>query len=402
MSTALVIGAGAVGLSTAYHLAQRRFGRVVVVDKGAVGDGASSRAAGIITGLLWTATGVAVRRLSLRRFRELSAELPGYRYRDVGCLNLFHAADLAARQALCPLYDRLGAPYELLDAAQVHRRWPALAPRDGLAAQFDPDGGYSEPDEYLPALAAGCRDLGVDIRQGTAVTGFLERRGRIAGAVTAAGELEADAVVCASHVWTGVLFQRLGRQVPLKFFVHQRYVTPALPRPPALPAVNAHPYGGYLRPATGGAVLAGVEAPERREHPVRDLAFRMDGLTVADEVRRRAQDVLALAPALGAPGWVSEKVGLLCFSADGEPLLGPVGGCPGLFVGTAFHSGGFAYGPAAGQLLAELVCGGTPSIDVSAFAPDRFAADRTAHFNAATMTQAQYADSVPSYLPRKF
>ena len=57
-STAVIIGAGVTGLSTAYHLACKRFGRIIVLDKGPVGDGSSSRAAAIITGLLWSETGV--------------------------------------------------------------------------------------------------------------------------------------------------------------------------------------------------------------------------------------------------------------------------------------------------------------------------------------------------------
>lgn len=398
----VVIGAGVVGLNAAYRLALRRAGRVVVLDKGGIGDGASSRAAGIITGLLWSATGVAVRRLSLRLFRELSAQLPGYRFADVGCLNLFHAEALDAQRALFPLYQRLGAPHEVLEVGEIRRRWPGLAPRDGLLGIFDPEGGYSEPDELLPALAAGCRDLGVEIREGVTVTGVLERGGRAAGAATDGGDVEADAVVCATHVWTRELFRRLRRALPVKFFVHQRYLTPRLPDLPRLPAVNAHPYGGYLRPAAGGALLAGVEAPERCEHEVASFDFRMAQLTVPDEVRRRARALLPLVPAAGAAPWAEERVGLLCFSADGEPVLGPVGDLPGLFVGTAFHSGGFAYSPAAGQLLAELVVDGRPSIDIAAFSPDRFDVAAAEGFLSTPMTQAEYAASAAVRIPRRF
>src|ERR671928_1271159 len=88
-ATAVIVGGGVIGLSTAYHLARKRFGRIVVLEKGPVGDGSSSRAAGIITGLLWSETGVLARKLSLARFRELSEELDGYRFKAVGCLNLF-------------------------------------------------------------------------------------------------------------------------------------------------------------------------------------------------------------------------------------------------------------------------------------------------------------------------
>jgi len=172
--TTVIIGAGVTGLSTAYHLAlKRRGGRIVVLDKGPVGDGSSSRAAAIITGLLWSETGVLARKLALRRYRELSKELDGYRFHDVGCVNLFDRASWPERQRLLPLYDRCGAPYEVLDAAEIRRRWPDLSPPDDFLGLYDPLGGYSEPDEYVPALAAKCRDLGVEIREREKLTAVM-------------------------------------------------------------------------------------------------------------------------------------------------------------------------------------------------------------------------------------
>ncbi len=88
-ATAIIIGGGVIGLSTAYQLARKKFGKVILLEKGPVGDGSSSRAGGIITGLLWSETGVLARKLSLALYRELSADLPGYRFADVGCLILF-------------------------------------------------------------------------------------------------------------------------------------------------------------------------------------------------------------------------------------------------------------------------------------------------------------------------
>src|SRR5215471_3294018 len=96
----IIIGGGVIGLSAAYHLARRRCGPIVLIEKGPVGDGSSSRAAGIITGLLWSETGVRVRKLSLTRFRELSDELDGYTFQAVGCLNLFDPESWPERAAL--------------------------------------------------------------------------------------------------------------------------------------------------------------------------------------------------------------------------------------------------------------------------------------------------------------
>src|SRR5262245_5923931 len=232
-ATAVIVGGGVIGLSTAYHLARKGFGRIIVIEKGPDGAGSSSRAAGIITGLLWSETGVRVRKLSLARFRELSEELDSYTFRAVGCLNLFDPQSWPDRAALLPLYERLDAPFEILDAAEMRRRWPTLYPKDDWIGLLDPLGGYSEPDEYIPALAYKCRELGVEIREERQVTGFALRGGRVAGVTTADGEVEADAVVCTVYAWTNQLLDRIGLRLPVKTFVHQRYVTRPLPAPPA-------------------------------------------------------------------------------------------------------------------------------------------------------------------------
>ena len=128
-TTVVIIGGGVVGLSTAYQLAKKRYGKIIVLEKETLGDGSSSRAAAIITGLLWSETGVRARKKSLQLYRELSHELPGYSFRATGCLNLFDERSWPERQALLPLYDRLEAPYEILTAAEMRLRWPHTARR---------------------------------------------------------------------------------------------------------------------------------------------------------------------------------------------------------------------------------------------------------------------------------
>ncbi len=391
-ATAIIIGGGVIGLSTAYQLARKKFGKVILLEKGPVGDGSSSRAGGIITGLLWSETGVLARKLSLALYRELSEDLPGYRFGDVGCLNLFDQPSWPERLRLLPLYDRLGAPYEILDAAEMHQRWPELTPAESDIGLFDPLGGYSEPEEYIPALAQRCRELGVEIREGEPVTGFIQRNGRVTGVTTAEGAIEGDAVICTVHTWTQQLLSQLGWPAPFKAFVHQRYVSTPLSADPQamihLPAINANPYNGYIRPVRGHRLLAGSETAWREEFRTPAPGFHMSALTVPATVKTLlASSLTPLVPSLGRTQWDTEKIGLIAFALDGEPLLGPLAQLPGLYLGCAFHSGGFAYNPAAGLLLAQLVADGRTQIDISAFAPDRFAPSEVADYLATTVAQ---------------
>ena len=395
---AVIVGAGVTGLSTAYHLARKSYGSITVVEKGRVGDGASSRAAGIITGLLWSETGILARKISLTRFREMSGELDGYRYQDVGCLNLFDAASWPERERLLPLYDRLGVEYTIMDRTEMAAAWPDLALTGEPVGLFDPLGGYSEPDHYLPALADGCRALGVEIREGCMVSDFIVDGGRMAGVVIDGKRIEANAVVSTVHVWTLKVLETIGVQLPLKSFVHQRYVTAPLPAPVRIPAVNANPYGGYLRPHYGQRLLAGIENPEAPEFHVPGRDFLMSTITPPpglDEAAR--ENLLPLVPGAGRAGqaghagWEIEKAGLLSFSVDGEPVLGPVERFPGLYVGVAFHSGGFAYNPAAGVLLAGCVADGRPEIDIGDFSPNRFDPQETEAYNRTRITHGEYS-----------
>lgn len=330
-----------------------------------------------MSGLLWSRTGVAVRQVAAKLFRELSDELDGYVYHDEhGCLNLFTPDQWREFQKFLPLYDDLGKAYELLDANDVSARWPRVVPEADSIGILDPTGGYSEPSEYIPALAKRVRELGVDIREGETVREFLTEQNVIRGVRTAANAFSTESVICTVHAWAKPLLSQAGYHVPVKYFVHQRYVTRPVDEAIRLPPINANAVDGYVRPASGNRILIGTSTPERDEFNVESLEFHMSELATPTSVRDEAATRLAaLVPALQGAVWESQHIGLLAFSMDQEPILGPVQILPGLFLGTSFHSGGFSYNPAAGMLLAECVVDGETSIDISAFSPNRFTAE---------------------------
>ena len=386
----IIVGAGVTGLSTAYHLAKKNHGKITIIEKGNVGDGSSSRAAGIITGLMWSETGIKARKISLKRFRELSDELDSYHFENVGWLNLFDADSWPERETLLPIYDRLNVEYSILDSDTMHSSWPQLSIPDGTIGLFDPLGGYSEPDHYIPALEAGCRALGVEILENCIVSDVIEDSGCIVGVVADNKPMKATAVVSTVHVWTLKVLDKIGLPIPLKSFIHQRYVTETLPSPVNVPAVNANPWGGYFRPAYGNRLLVGIENPSGSEYVVPNKNFRMSTISPPQGLSDTAKtQLLPLVPNMIDSNWDIEKAGLLSFSLDGEPILGPVEQFPGLYVGVAFHSGGFAYNPAAGFLLAECIAIKKPSIDIKAFSPDRFNAVETETYLKTRITQSE-------------
>jgi len=388
--TTVIVGGGVIGLSTAYHLARKRAGRVVLIEQDTIGSGSSLRAAGITNSLMWTETGTRARQLGVEWFRRMSAELDGYTYHNEhGCLNLFAGHLPSGYENLFSLYDRLGAPYEVLDARQIRNRWSALRPPQDAVALWDPQGGYSEPDEYLPALAKRAAELGVEILEREAVDEVMIREGRVEGVRLGDRTIEADAVVSTVHAWSLPFWRPLGLQLPMKNFVHQRYVSGPCAAPLSSPPVNAHLYGGYVRPATGNRILLGVETMDRDEWTVGSSEFCMSEVTAPAVLRDQTVELFKeFLPPLADITWENEKVGLISFSSDGEPILGSVEELPGFYVGTAFHSGGFSYNTAAGLLLAEVVVDGKTSIDISEFSPDRFGRQETEEYLATTIPQS--------------
>lgn len=230
--------------------------------------------------------------------------------------------------------------------------------------------------------------MGVEVREYQKVLDIVTIGDRVMGVTTAEGTIHADAVISTVHAWTLLVVERIGLRFPIKTFIHQRYVTRPLPSPVNIPVVNANPLGGYVRPAAGNRLLVGIETAEREEYRVASLDFRMSSLSADPELKVKAmRNFVTLVPDLGRTSLETESVGLIAFSIDGEPVLGPVKRLSGFYVAAAFHSGGFAYNPVAGQLLAEFVADGQSSIDVSTFSPDRFDKRDVAAYLASTILQ---------------
>ena len=227
---------------------------------------------------------------------------------------------------LLPLYDSLGAPYEVMDGAEMRARWPELRPSCDAIGLHDPQGGFSEPDDYIKAVAEQLNKMGVSVRQGVTVRDFCVEGGRVTGIRTDSETIRSDAVICAVHCWSLPLLKSIQLHHPVKNFVHQRYLSAPLPKPWEGPAVNADPYWGYVRPARGGRLLLGLETQERLEWPVHSPKFEMHEVTDPPEalLREGVHRFESLLPLVSNCTWTEQKVGLISFSMDGEPVLGPV------------------------------------------------------------------------------
>ena len=381
-----------IGLSTAYHLASNQAARVIVIEKQSIGSGSSSRAAGITTGLLWSETGVMARRLGIEWFRRLSRELPGYAYHDEhGCLNLFTPEMWAERVPLLPLYDRLGKEYQVLTAAEIGRRWPALHPPEDFIGLHDPSGGYSEPDEYIAALVQRLRQLRVEIVEGQQVEDFLVSNGRVVGVRTSSRPLrgrrghQRDSLVespALAKTRLAASDQEL-RASAICLGAAGRTVRRTAGECRSLSGV--HPPGaGRANPPGRGNCRATAVGRRSRE-------FAMDELSTSANVRDEAVqrfEFLRARLAQRAVGVATRGADCVLDGRRAHPRTGSVA-CPACSSPARFTPADSVTTPWRVLLLAEMAAGKPPSVDVTAFSPDRFSADATEAYLQTTLAQSQ-------------
>ena len=368
----VIIGAGVTGLSTAFHLVEKGVESVTVIDKGRVGGGSSLQSGGIITMLMSTVTEVRARAIALNIFERFSRILDGYHFHRVGCLNLFTEEVFSRNAALRQMWLRNGGQFEILRGAEISERFPDLEATDSDYGILDHRSGFSEPHHYVASLKSKLEDMGVDIHENEPVIGLELRGDRIREVTTVNGAYQPDAVVCAVNAWTNHVLSLVGFRMPYKNFVHERFVTLPFQSPPRLPAVNDHILNGYVRPTDDDRLLVGTSV-DVAAYEMRGPNFNVSELEPHPDALPFIEGNLVKRTALlEGVEWDYHTVGLISLAHDVKPVIGPVPGINGLYVGAHFHSGGFAYNPVSGLLLAEHVVDGGTSIDTEMYSPARF------------------------------
>lgn len=377
-----VVGAGALGLSTALHCARQ--GRsVLVLDRRAPGSQASGRAAGLFKSV----QGDEVRTFLARRSIDLVRH-----FSDWAGVTL----PVAASGSL--LVARGGGHKKLLAAElEQSRRWGVDLAAVSPAEAAERTGGYyrpagdedvvwcpgdvyiEEPGALIDAYLAAGRRAGVQVLADEPVTAISLSQGAVTGLATAARRIEAGAVVDAAGAWVRQVGELAGAWVAAAPVRHQLLVTGPLPGVPAgAPITRILDCAVYLRPARGGLMLGGFEsAPLPVDPRAEDPGFDTEDVPLDRGVLdAMAAQVAGLVPAVQAAvrdGAVAEhRGGLFTMSPDGRFLAGPVPEVPGLWVASGCNGSGFSSSPAIGEALAQWITGGRPPVDLSSLAPARF------------------------------
>jgi len=362
----VIIGGGVIGVSIAYHLATKKAGRIVLFEKGQVGEGSTSRCVGGIRTQFSTEINIRFSLESLKTFERFEEEFGvNPEFKRIGYLFLATTeSEMEVFKKNVSLQKKFNIPVELLNPDEIRVRWPYLRMDDIQGGTFCPWDGYAGPSEVLSGFATAAKRVGVKIYEGAEVTGISLAKGKIRGVKTRDEEVSAPVVVNAGGPYAASVGNMVAVKIPVKPLRRQIFITASFP-------LSDHPIpltidfyrGWYFRQEVDGLLLSGPLDPEP------SFNLNIDYQAMAEASENAMYRVPVLEKARIARGWA----GLYEISPDHHAILGKIPEVDGFILANGFSGHGFQHSPAVGKVIAELILDGKANtIDISSLSIERF------------------------------
>ncbi len=367
----VILGAGVMGASIAFHLARRKAGNIVVLDKDHVGRGGSGRSSALVRMHYSFPPEVQLALVSLHIFqhwREVVGE-PGD-FRKTGFVRIVHPNETGRLKQNVEMQRKLGVNVQLITQRELRDLEPDWAVDEVELAAYEPDSGYGDGAGVATDFLSRARDLGVSYLPRTQAAAFRVEDGSVRGVVTDQGGIASPAVIAATGPWSRPLFQQIGYDLPIEAEYHQVAILKNAPGMKGggcacIDSVTAT----YFRSEAHDKFLIGDFYGKRGADPDNfPQRASDDGL---EEMIERASHRL---PRLENAEVMRGVTGIYDMTPDSRPLLGEVPSVKGLYVCAGFSGMGFKISPAIGLVMSELLLDGYgKTVDISAFRPTRFA-----------------------------
>lgn len=362
-----IVGAGAIGLALAWELAKRGK-RVTLIEAGEPGRESSWAGAGILPPCLSPDSNdplTRLHRLSMELHPVWAERLQAETGIDVGfrrCGGLYLAFDRGEAAALAGMAfeaEAGGVPVETWSAAEAIRHEPALreslSVEEPVAAKFFPGERQIRNPRFVKALRAAGVQAGVHVRSQVRIDRLVADRGRIVALSTSSDEqFRAGMFIVAAGSWTPQVLSTVGVE-PEIFPVRGQMLLYESPEPRLRRVVNVGPR--YFVPRDDGLLLVGAT----EEEVGFDKANTAEGIQA---LKRLAERTL---PALRGREPLRTWSGLRPATFDGLPYLGRAAGFENLFVAAGHFRAGLTLAPGTAVVLADEVCGETPSVELQPF-----------------------------------
>ena len=377
---AIVIGAGVIGTSIAYHLVAFGARDVVVLDRGPIGAGTSSQSSGILRTHYSVPENVELAKRSWRVFESFAAYL-GDDEASAGLVRCGYLIAAPDGTKVAPLREALlaqqaqGIAVHLLTPQEAAQRLPICRFDDAALVGFEPDAGFA--DAYLVAsgFARAARRRGVKIVEGVEVERLLLEGGRVAGVDTSQGRFSSATVVSAQNIWARDIERWTGIETPVRAERHS-VLALAGPEPYAssMPVYKdlGSPGMLYCR-SYGGTQMLVSEGGAGETLPEPD---NQQGDIPIDHVLQIGAQVAERFPSFASAGLASSWTGVYDVTPDWNPVLGRLPDVPGLVVAYGFSGHGFKLSPAVGRVLAQEALGLPTDVSLAPYALERFRSGR--------------------------
>jgi sarcosine oxidase, subunit beta len=361
----IIVGGGIIGASIAFSLARKNVKGVVLLEKGMLGEGSTAKCVGGIRTQFSTEVNILFSLQSLKTwesFQEISGVDLGFK--RIGYLFLATMeSEWKVFLANAQLLKNFGVPVELLSPQEIQYRWPYLKADDLQGGSFSPQDGFAGPYEAMTGFIQTARKGGVKIFEGIEVIRILHEKGKITGVQTTQGEIAAPVVVNAAGPYAEEIGKMAGIEVPVKPFRRQIFFTAPFPWiPDPIPLVIDFHRGWYFRREGRGLLLSGP----KDDFPSHNVNVDYDAMVEVAENSIFRVPIMEKAEINN--GWA----GSYEISPDNHAILGEVPEIRGLFLANGFSGHGFQHSPAAGQVVADLIVGEKPFMDVSLLSVERF------------------------------
>lgn len=372
----IVVGAGVIGTSVAWHLARLGARKVLVLEQGQVGSGTTAQSSGILRTHYSVAENVDLAQRSWSAFKQFDAYLDDEDAASglVPCGYLIAAPSGdkldALRQSLLAQQAK-GITVEFLSPAQAQERLPIAHFDDAALIGYEPDAGFADAYLVTTGFARAARRLGVHIQEGVRVDGLIRDGARVLGVQTSTGHQHADCVISTQNIWSAQLQDWTGIDVPLQA---ERHSVLALEGPQAythhMPVFKDLGSVGmlYCRSYGGNQML--VSEGTAGEH-LQTLITEQGDVSM-DQVVEVGEQVAQRFPSFAEAGLASSWTGIYDVTPDWNPVLGRLPDVPGLVVGFGFSGHGFKLSPAVGRILAQEALGMATDVSLAPYAHERF------------------------------
>lgn len=366
-----VIGGGAVGASTLFHLADRHDATGVLFEKSQLGAGSTSKAAGGVRNTFTSTANIAIGNRAIEYFRNFEDNVgEPLEFRQNGYMYLFHSEEAADRwRDRGDLFRRHDVEAELLSPSEAADEFPPLDADAIRGALFGPECGHVDPHTLTQGFATAAVDRGATVHTGTAVTDILVEGGAVTAVESEAGTHEVDAVVNAAGPWAPRIGEMVGVDVPIDLLIRRIMVTSPLPDA-AGPLVIDPERSCYFSAERDGWLLVCDTGEDI--HDVDDPDAASDRQIGYDYYLAATETVSELVPGLTDLSVRNGWSGLQSHTPDGQAIIGQTG-VDGFYLACGFSGHGVQQSPCVGAAMADLIATGrTDWLDTEPFSPGRF------------------------------